>query len=536
MNKKQTTTITLLSVAVIILALLVSSRLWLRLDLTKNKAYTISAVSKNLAKGLDEPVFITYFVTARLKSLYPNPADIEDLMREYTTYSKGKIRFAVKDPEKEGLEQQMESLGIPAQQMTLEERNSASVFVFFSGVLIEYLDKKDVIPVVFNTDTLEYDLTSRIKALISGTNRQAGIICGIPNKNFDQNYVYLGQIMTSLGYEVRQLDPNAEIPGDLTELIVIGGAETFDDWVLYRIDNYIQNGGKVIFLAESVAIDLQQYGGLNARKTIDQGLNAMLASYGVSVSDALVLDKAAISDLFRTPQGIKLMTYPFWVNVLRENAAPDHPITSNFSGIDLFWANPLEINLPSQLEGQGGGLTGVPLITTTELAWLQKDNFVVDPSQIAMMQGSDSQTVGKKVLAAALSGVFPSYWRDKEKPFSDESSAPLPDIRANGLPSRIVVIGNVNFVDAAFLRNDQMALRNLNFFAGAADWLSNDDDIISIRNRTETASRLDRIQDEEQRFGTMAFSRLLNTILIPLAVLIIGISLAHKRKKRTEKD
>ena len=61
MNKNQTRIITFLSLTVFLLVLLLSVRLYFRLDLTRNKAYTISEVSKKLYTEISDQVRITYF-------------------------------------------------------------------------------------------------------------------------------------------------------------------------------------------------------------------------------------------------------------------------------------------------------------------------------------------------------------------------------------------------------------------------------------------------------------------------------------------
>ena len=98
MNKKQTVIISALSVACFVLALLISTRLWFRLDLTKGHAYTISKVSKDLSKEIPDEVRITYYVSEKLAKVHTVPGEIEDLLREYAAYSHGKIRFIMKDP------------------------------------------------------------------------------------------------------------------------------------------------------------------------------------------------------------------------------------------------------------------------------------------------------------------------------------------------------------------------------------------------------------------------------------------------------
>jgi ABC-type uncharacterized transport system involved in gliding motility auxiliary subunit len=117
MNKKQTIIITILSVVALFLALLVSSRLWFRLDLSANKSWTLSNVSRTLGAEIPDEVHITYFVSDKLKTLSNFPADIEDFINEYVSYGGGKISFSERDPAKDNLENKMRELGFPAQQI-----------------------------------------------------------------------------------------------------------------------------------------------------------------------------------------------------------------------------------------------------------------------------------------------------------------------------------------------------------------------------------------------------------------------------------
>jgi ABC-type uncharacterized transport system involved in gliding motility auxiliary subunit len=97
-------------------------------------------------------------------------------------------------------------------------------------------------------------------------------------------------------------------------------------------------------------------------------------------------------------------------------------------------------------------------------------------------------------------------------------------------PSRIIVIGDTDF--ATNLITATQAVHNLDFLLRAADWLANDDDIIGIRNRQPQASRFDKILDLEKRAAAMRFSQILNVGLIPLLVIMAGLTLASLRKKR----
>jgi ABC-type uncharacterized transport system involved in gliding motility auxiliary subunit len=138
-------------------------------------------------------------------------------------------------------------------------------------------------------------------------------------------------------------------------------------------------------------------------------------------------------------------------------------------------------------------------------------------------------TVGIKILGASLAGTFPSWFRGLPKP-DDE----LPDMPPEAKASRIIVVGETDF--ATSFMHASGGTRNLDFLVQAADWLCNDDDIISIRARASQSGRLDKISDEDSRKSIMAYAQLVNVFGIPLLVIAAGVFYAmHRRRTFFEK-
>jgi hypothetical protein len=81
-----------------------------------------------------------------------------------------------------------------------------------------------------------------------------------------------------------------------------------------------------------------------------------------------------------------------------------------------------------------------------------------------------------------------------------------------------------------------MTDRNLDFIIRAAEWLSSDEDIVAIRAREGPAGRLDRITDLGRRESAMLFSRTVNTVIVPLAVVLIGLFVCLKRRAKTANE
>ena len=516
--------ITSLSVVAFILAFMLSSRLYFRLDLTQNRSYTLSAHSRNLHRELDDMLRITYFVSDRLVSSHPLPEEISGLLREYAAHSRGKIQFIRKDPIRANLIREVEGMGIAPQIIRVMDRNEISTAAVYTGILIEYLDRTEVLPLVFSLDTLEYDISSRILSLARDRDRILGIIIGDSSKQWGTDYALLDFELRRAGYRVRLFFPGEEIPDFLPILFILGGVEELDEWALYRIDRYIQLGGRVLFALDSLKVDLLY--GLELRLSVDQGLLAMAAAYGVVVLPAMALDQAALQISFQArgnPTEINTVPYPQWIAIQEQNGNPRHPVTLGFSGLYLYWASPLELNPPT-------GVKADPLFISTPEAWLQTRDFNANPEEPFLLELEASITRGTKILGAALSGTFPGVFRDLPKPQREGSFAELPDMPAFALPSRIIVVGNSDFA-GSMMEIGGGEQKNLDFLLRAADWLGNDEEIISIRQGGP--GRLDRIADLVKRKALMDFSRTLNVFVLPFLIIIAGLVITGKRKRKT---
>ena len=526
MTKKQTATVSILILIIFALTIMVSRRLWFRLDLTKGKSYTISSVSRNLHNEIPDQIRLTYYLSDKLRSIHPLPGEIEDLLREYAGFSRGKIQLTVRDPAKANLASQVEQLGIIPQQIQTVEQDQASVTTVYTGIVIEYLDQLDVLPVVFSLDTLEYDITSRIRSMVRGTVRMLGVIAGDSPQRWNEYYRLLQNAYMQAGYQLRLIAGGQEIPDTIPALLVLGGVETLDETALYQIDRYIQSGGKALFTVNGVYIDID--GGLEARLLSDGGLLDMLSSYGAEVLPEIVMDRSSLTMQYQTrsPNGaiqLRITRNPQWIRVLGENGNPSHPVSARFSGLDLYWACPIELNAPAGVEADF-------LFTSTPDAWTMREPFNTNPDIPYLFERDASATRGSKILGASLTGSFPSWFAGRPKP-EPEDGTELADMPLQARNARIIIIGNTEFA-TAFL-NVTGGQRNLDFLVQAADWLCNDDDIIGIRSRESGSGRLDKIIDPEKKASAMTLARFVNIYAVPFLVIIAGLFLALRRRAKS---
>jgi ABC-type uncharacterized transport system involved in gliding motility auxiliary subunit len=445
------------------------------------------------------------------------PRGISDLLREYASHSRGRIRVVQQDPARANIVRSVEELGIVPWQIQIIENNEPVVATVFSGILIEYLDRAAIIPLVLSPYTLEYDLSSRILALVRNAPRVLGVMVADANKQWHADFSRLNSSLFLAGFNVIPISPGEPIPEALPALFILGGIEDLNEFDLFLIDRYITGGGNVLFAVDGVFVDT--LGNLQAWHPLDGGLIAVLANYGVFLSGALTLDTSALNLTFQThgPGGAQIVSvpYPHWISVREGNT--NHSLTAAFSGLDIFWASPLELMPPD-------GVSAEILFTSTEQAWLQMDNFITDPGAPSFFEEGQIRRHGTKILGAALSGIFPSAFEGHEF-FAPAivSAFPPPAPR----PARIVVVGDTDFA-SDIMEVTQSETRNLDFLIRTADWLSGNDGLLDIRGR-EGVGRLDRIADAEIRNAVMTFSLFTNIVLVPLAVALTGFILIRKR-------
>jgi len=86
-------------IAIIVAINFAASQLHYRLDLTKEKRYTLSEPTKKLLKNLDDNINIDIFLKGDMKAgIKKLSKSTEELLSEFKEYGNGKIHFRFFDP------------------------------------------------------------------------------------------------------------------------------------------------------------------------------------------------------------------------------------------------------------------------------------------------------------------------------------------------------------------------------------------------------------------------------------------------------
>jgi len=506
-----------MTVVILVLLNIISIRIFGRLDVTKNKLFTLSDASKELMRSLDDKITIKAYFTEDLPSPYnSNRRALLDQLNEYKAYSRGNLQLEFIDPSGEKGEQEAQQQGIGPVQVQVVKEDKFEVKRAYMGMVFLYEDKKEVIPVIQNTSTLEYDISSTVKRLTSLTRKKVGFLTG--NGEPGLNELSRAQQFIGRQYETATVDlaKGKSVPADIAVLIIMAPATRFAEPEKYQIDQYIMRGGKVAFLLNRVDGDLQNRFG----RQVDLNLEDMLDTYGLKIHPDLIRDAQCASISIEQQQmGFQIRSQvPFPYLPLASKFSKNNMMVKDLQGLVFFFVSSVDTaNLASK------NLQGEVLITSSEQSGRQTTVFMFDP--LARYARED---FGEKEipLAVVVRGQFKSAFAGKPVP-ADTSAGSLPPTGstiAMSPENRIVLVGDGDFARDKYLANKD----NITFFANIIDYLVDDAGLITIRSKDVSMPPLEQTSD-----GTKKVLKLANLIFPP--VLVLGYGLLRWRMRSARK-
>src|SRR4051794_18229136 len=174
-------TVGVVAVLLILVAVnLIAAQAKQRIDLTAEKAYTLSAGSRAILAKLDTPVQLRFYCTKDAKTmpvlLNTYAQRVEDLLNEYRQASKGQIDIQRLNPEPDSDAEDSARLdGIEPQQLRGGER-------IYLGLSIAMLDQKQAIPFLTpdREQLLEYDISRAIARVTTPEKPIIGVMSALP--------------------------------------------------------------------------------------------------------------------------------------------------------------------------------------------------------------------------------------------------------------------------------------------------------------------------------------------------------------------
>lgn len=516
-NFSPKTIIYILSILICVLLLLNVQRFYFRIDFSKDKTFSTSKVTKEILKEVKQPLQITYYLSEKMKTLYPQVKDVEDFLLLYKANNKN-LSVNIVDPKNEKLEKKLEALGIYPQQMQSDKNDETSFFSVYSSIVLEYEGKSEMLPFLLSASSLEYDLDCRVQYLLDGHLRCAYIISG-NGLSLENEYGYLCPWLESAGivcYEVASDKIEELIPTlDKTNPVILLGSSKITSQQAACIENFLLKGGCALF-----AVSPNQGDTINDWAKIIPSKNdsilSMLNFYGIEVGKDLLLD---ISNARLTMQedsenpSYKNINYPFWPIALTQYASLNHPIMNTFSSLNFYWPSPLYIYESETLHIDS-------LVKSTPYSWLMEKSkneespFEANPFG-TYTSDMNPRSLGQYTLVATAEGKINPYYE-----------------AGSGNECRFLVFGD-QFLPSNLVTYTSSP-SNLDFFINSILWLQREDNLLSIRSKGFTDTSLFKIQNHDDFQRAKVKTIFTSIIMIPVFVLLIGLYIYIKRNSKKD--
>lgn len=166
----------LLFVLVLIMLNLVAARSFFRVDLTAQKAFSLSAASKELVRSLDEPLSVSVFFSDSLPSPYNSTRQyLFDLLAEYEGASSGNFSYSLFNMESDEGQRLAREYGVSQVQIQELSDNEIGFRGVYMGLAAVYRDRIEAISELTSSNGLEYRLTSLFSQMIAEANVLEGL-------------------------------------------------------------------------------------------------------------------------------------------------------------------------------------------------------------------------------------------------------------------------------------------------------------------------------------------------------------------------
>jgi ABC-type uncharacterized transport system involved in gliding motility auxiliary subunit len=488
-----------------------------RIDLTKEKAYTLSPGTRAILAKIKTPVKIRFFYSshadlpAQALFLKTYAQRVSDMLSEYREASGGKLIIEQLDPQPDSDAEDAARLnGIEGKQISADEN-------FYLGASISLLDASETIP-FFDPDRerlLEYDLSRAISQVVTPEKPVIGVMSGMPVFGSPSNPMLeqMGQrgqepwaLISQLkdDFDVRQIDLTTDkIDDDIKVLLVIRPKE-ISDKTQYAIDQFILRGGKLVAFLDTVS--------LLDRNRESSMMGGQMPGGGSSL-DKLIKAWGLQFDTSKTVADLKFMNRqarlgngdnPCWLDVADDGLNKDDVVTSQAGDLWIPFS---------------GAFTGTPVagLKETVLFHSSPESQLVE-SMLAAISGEnvmkDFKPSGTSyAMAVRLTGKFKTAFPDgKPKDLADTNQPPAaaaPSLKESAQDTAVVLVGSSDmFADEFCLHQVQgtfgiplmeAANGNLNFAQSVIENFSGDSDLISIRSRATTSRPFTRIEAMEAK-------------------------------------
>ena len=513
----------------------------IRLDLTKEKRYTLSDSTIKVLESVKKPMMIDVYLEGDF------PADFKQLQSEtkFMLESFRKVNpnvdFKFINPiESKIPKDSLLARGIYPSVLDDKKSGKTSQIEIYPYALIKNGGNKITVPLIGeqnyadnaellnkSIENLEYNLVSKLKISTNESFKKVGVL-------INQDELSPGEFQGFMNLALENYDAGPIIPKNQKELsladvpmlkqmsalVIAKPRKAFTDQEKVILDQYIMNGGKTLWMIDAVNAEMDTL--MRSEKLmpfpVDLNLTDFFFNYGLRINPALVKDVKKFAKLkFVAGEVVGNAQYstqpwPYFPLGIAEN---DNPITKNI--------NPVKFEFPTSIDtlGRKNIKTSVLFESSERTSLKQVPNYVsLEEINSVDSLGQMEKPSTPKIFAVSLQGKFTSAYASRIERKS------YPGFKASSPDNKMIVIADGDVGRNKIVKGKPLPLGmdvltqerfgNEQFLKNALDYLLDDSNLMELRNRNIEERLLDRYLINEERNYWQWFNLLLPLVMIAL--------------------
>ena len=543
-----------------------------RIDLTEDKKHSISEETKQILTDLEDVVFIKIYLAGDFPTEFKHlQSELLNLLTSFKSIAGDNFDYEVIDPnntnnetEKIDLFKQLVKDGLTPTDIEIRSTSSKSSQIIFPGALIYYKDRQQAVNFLKNSVTkqageninasienLEYEFIAAIHHLAKNNIEKIAFLEGngeltdkevydltesVLQDNDKLSYHYAIERFNIKEFEIDSSKMEADISKQILDLssfkalIIAKPTIAFNMLEKFIIDQYIMNGGKILWLIDGVNAtmdSLQKANSFIALKN-DLNLDDQLFKYGVRINPNLIEDlrSTQIPIVTGYSNNMPQQSYFPWPYYPLLFSEINHPISKGLDAIKCDFA--------SSIDTIQNTIKKTILLTSSKQSRINPTPAKISLGILQNPPPIESFNKSQLPIAVLLEGEFESVFKNRILPkeqsidFKDKSKPTQMIVVSDGDVARNSVSNNGDIYPLGYDRFINYTYPgNKKFVMNAIHYLCDDVGLTQLKSKEIKL----RLLDKEKIASNMFLIQFIN-IVFPLLLLLIATLLFLNFKKR----
>ena len=550
---------TLIVIAIVLIVNLIGRNLYSYIDLTEDKLFSLTPSTEKLLNNIEDVIYIDVLLGGDLPSGFKQLQTRTEEVIKQLRNANPELEYSFKDLSKGSVSDinrvrdNLSKDGIyPMMLEVLEEDQKVEKLIYPFAIvrrgsrqivvnLLEGRGRDDTQEMMINksANLLEYKFANSIEKLFRTANPFILFTTGNGELDNTQTATIEQDVSTTVSTGRINLDSVTVVDSKVDVLVVAGPTESLSIKNKFKVDQFIMNGGKVIWLVEPLVVNIDSINrnGLYVPKPNEHGLDEMFFKYGVRMNRDLILDltNSKIPQVVGQSGGQAQQQLFPWVYYPLLRSGSDHPLVANLDPV--YSEFPSSITILDRPE-----LKHTVLLTSGDYSRLQVYPMRLTFDAVRVEQRNSAYKKSDIPVAVMVEGEFESFFNNRVSESMEKGLASMgAEFKAKSKKTQQIFITDVDLIKNLFNpANERITPMGFNmwenyvyqgngeFAINSLDYLTDEYGLLESRSKTSQIRLLDQVRLSS---NTLKW-QLINILLPILLVIIFGILYNYIRRRR----